>query len=180
MGISEYQMTARTLLRGVSLRVTPVRAAILSHLLQFGRPVSHADLWRRKKIRAFNRVTVYRTLLTLQSRAVVHAVQGTDGLKTFFGTVVAMGVSFCMHMVHNPIIDVKGDRATGRWYYEAPTTDAATGNAQWMAGTYLEEYVREGGEWKFASMSTKWKYITPYDQGWAKDPGALLAMVPKD
>ncbi len=80
MSKSDYQTTARTLLRSVSLRVTPVRVVILGHLLQFGRPVSHADLWRRKKIRAFNRVTVYRTLLTLQSRAIVHAVQGTDGV----------------------------------------------------------------------------------------------------
>ncbi len=80
MSMSEYQTTARTLLRNVSLRVTPVRAVVLGHLLQFGRPVSHADLWGRKKIRAFNRVTVYRTLITLQSRGVVHAVQGTDGV----------------------------------------------------------------------------------------------------
>jgi hypothetical protein len=105
---------------------------------------------------------------------------GTEGLHTFFGTVVAMGVTFCMHMVHNPIIEVKGDKATGRWYYEAPTTDASTGKAQWMAGTYFEEYVREKGEWKFSYIGTKWKYVTPYDEGWAKNPGALMAMVPKE
>jgi len=80
MSASEYQTTARSLLRSASLRVTPVRLAVLGHLLKYGRPVSHADLWRRKKIRSFNRVTVYRTLLTLQSRTIVHAVQGTDGV----------------------------------------------------------------------------------------------------
>jgi hypothetical protein len=101
---------------------------------------------------------------------------GKDGLQTFFGTVVPAAVSFCMHMVHNPIIEVHGNHATGRWYYEAPTTDAASDRAQWMAGTYEEEYVRVDGRWKFASIKTKWKYISPYDQGWAKDPGALLAL----
>jgi Fur family ferric uptake transcriptional regulator len=80
MSISEYQTTARTLLGSVSLRVTSVRTAVLGELLKYGRPVSHADLWRRKKIRAFNRVTVYRTLLSLQGKAIVHAVQGTDGV----------------------------------------------------------------------------------------------------
>jgi len=100
---------------------------------------------------------------------------GKAGLQTFFGSVVPTAVSFCMHMVHNPIIEVHGDRATGRWYYEAPTTDAASDRAQWMAGTYEEEYVRVDSRWKFASIKTKWKYISPYDQGWAKDPGALLA-----
>jgi hypothetical protein len=32
------------------------------------------------------------------------------------------------------------------------------------------------GEWKFASIETKWKYISPYDEGWAKNPGELLAL----
>lgn len=101
--------------------------------------------------------------------------EGREGLQTFFGQVVPGAVSFCMHMVHNPLIEVNGDRATGKWYYEAPTTDAATNRAQWMAGTYEEEYVRENGQWKFASIKTKWKYISPYDEGWAKNRGALLA-----
>lgn len=100
---------------------------------------------------------------------------GTDGLRLFFGTVVPSGVSFCMHMVHNPIIEVHGDRASGTWYYEAPTTDTATNRAQWMTGTYEEEYVREDGRWKFASIKTTWKYISPYDEGWAKNRGELLA-----
>ena len=100
--------------------------------------------------------------------------KGREGLKVFFGQVVPGTLSFCMHMVHDPIIEVDGDRATGRWYYEAPTTDATSNRAQWMAGTYLEEYVREGGRWKFASIKTEWKYISPYDEGWAKNRGELL------
>ena len=100
--------------------------------------------------------------------------QGREGLDVFFGQVVPGAVSFCMHMVHDPIIEVDGDRATGKWYYEAPTTDAATNRAQWMAGTYLEEYVREGGRWKFVSIKTRWNYISPYDEGWAKNRGAVL------
>lgn len=101
--------------------------------------------------------------------------EGRAGLEVFFGTVVPSSVSFCVHMVHNPIIEVHGDRATGRWYYEAPTTDAATGRAQWMMGTYDEEYVRDGGRWKFAVIRTRWKYITPFDEGWARNRGELLA-----
>ncbi len=101
---------------------------------------------------------------------------GKNGLEVFFGQVVPGAVSFCMHMVHNSIIEVDGDRATGKWYYEAPTTDSSSGRAQWMAGTYVEEYLREDGEWKFESIETQWKYISPYDEGWAKNPGELLAL----
>jgi hypothetical protein len=100
--------------------------------------------------------------------------EGHDGLEVFLGQLVAGAVSFCKHMVHNPIIEVDGDRARGRWYYEAPTTDRASGRAQWMVGIYFEEYQRVGGEWKFASIRTKWDYISPYDEGWARNRGELL------
>ena len=102
--------------------------------------------------------------------------EGKDGLEVFFGQVVPGAVSFCMHMVHNAIIEIDGDRATGRWYYEAPTTDSGSDRAQWMAGTYLEEYARDDGEWKFRSIETQWKYISPYDEGWAKNPGELMKL----
>ena len=45
--------------------------------------------------------------------------------------------------------------------------------------TTHEDYVREDGEWKVASIKTKWEYIPPYDQGSAKNRGALLEDVPK-
>jgi len=101
--------------------------------------------------------------------------QGRDGIRIFFGQLVPGSVSFCMHMVHNPAIDVDGDRATGSWYFEAPTTNAVTGKAQWMAGRYLEEYVREDGAWKFASIETRWYFVAPYDEGWGDATGDFRA-----
>jgi hypothetical protein len=96
------------------------------------------------------------------------AFRGREGLRVFFGQVVPGGVSFCMHMVHNSVIEVHGDRATGRWYFEAPTTNAVTGKAQWMAGRYEEEYAREEGVWKFSSIKTHWYFVAPYDEGWSE------------
>lgn len=101
---------------------------------------------------------------------------GEEGLKTFFGQVVPGGVSFCMHMVHNSVIDVQGDRATGRWYFEAPTTNAMSGKPQWMAGRYEERYVREDGVWKFASIKTHWFFIAPYEAGWQASTGDVRAL----
>ena len=97
--------------------------------------------------------------------------EGRDGIASFFGNVVPNAVSFCMHMVHNSVIEVEGDRATGRWYFEAPTTNAITRKAQWMAGRYIEEYVRTDGRWKFASIKTEWNYVAPYDVGWSHATG---------
>jgi hypothetical protein len=100
--------------------------------------------------------------------------QGEAGLETFLGKIVPVAVSFCMHMAHNPVIEMNGDTATGEWYYEVPATDASSNRAQWMAGTYFEQYLRREGEWKFASIRTEWKYISPHDEGWAKNRGEIL------
>jgi len=97
--------------------------------------------------------------------------EGREGLKNFFGGVVAGSLSFAMHMVHDPIIEVKGDRATGTWYFEVPSTARAENRATWIAGTYEEEYLIEGGEWKFDFIKAKFNYVTPYDEGWVKTPG---------
>ena len=99
---------------------------------------------------------------------------GKEGLKVFFGEVVPGAISYCMHVVHNAIIDIDGDKAKGRYYFEAPTTDSITDKAQWMVGNYFEEYARVDGKWKFTSIKVKWDYISPYEDGWAKNRGELL------
>ncbi len=91
---------------------------------------------------------------------------GKDQLKIFFGDVVPASVVFSMHMVHNSVIDVDGDTAKGRYYFEAPTTNAGTKEAQWMAGRYIEDYVRVDGEWKFKAIQVKWNYVAAYKDGW--------------
>ena len=53
------------------------------------------------------------------------------------------------HVVTNPVIDVDGDAATGRWYLllltETPDGDVAVTQSK-----YEDEYVRVDGEWRIA------------------------------
>ena len=75
-------------------------------------------------------------------------------------------ITFANHMVHNPLIDVDGDTATGVWYYEVPNT--RNGVATWTQGRYDEIYVRENGDWKIKREVLTMSYVTPFDQGWVK------------
>lgn len=75
---------------------------------------------------------------------------------------------FFIHMVNNDIIEIKGDKATGEWYFNVPSTHAPTNQAIWILGKYEDEFVREGGGWKIKSMICKFYYVTPYDKGWVK------------
>ena len=92
--------------------------------------------------------------------------EGQEGLKAFFLQLLPAQLSFSMHMVHNPILEVQGDKATGKWYFEAPTSFKPDNKAFWLAGIYEEEYLREKGEWKIDSLKAIFFYTAPYEQGW--------------
>lgn len=82
-------------------------------------------------------------------------------------------------MVHQPVtpcIEVDGDRATGSWYlFGMVTSKTPEGDvAKWVQGTYDNAYVRVGDQWKFSRLSFRYTFLTPYDQGWVKEPKAPL------
>jgi limonene-1,2-epoxide hydrolase len=97
--------------------------------------------------------------------------EGRAGIIKFFRRAPS-AFSFAIHNVMNPIIEVDGDTATGRWYLLQPLTrrsgDGET--AMWLAGRYEDDYVRVGGEWKFKRLRFFTRMLTPYDEGWAKKP----------
>jgi len=94
--------------------------------------------------------------------------EGREGLIKFFRDDLPAGFSFSAHMLHNTVIDVNDDRATGRWYVEIPATRAQENRALWVLTKYENEYVKVGGEWRFKNFVSNIVYITPFDEGWAK------------
>lgn len=97
--------------------------------------------------------------------------EGRDQIvNKFFRELVSSAASFNAHMVHNPIIDVHGDTASGAWYLTAHTTIQPANQAVWVMGLYHDEFRRVAGVWKLASLTFEFKYYTPYEDGWAKTP----------
>lgn len=92
---------------------------------------------------------------------------GRDELREFVDSVVPDHYAFIVHMVHNPVVEVDDDTATGRWYFEAPAT--ADGTDVWIQGRYADEYERVDGEWLFASVEARFNYVADYDEGWGGD-----------
>jgi len=93
--------------------------------------------------------------------------EGREELRDFVNSVVPEHYSFIVHMLHNPVIEVDGDAATGRWYFEAPCT--SQGTDRWIQGWYDDEYERVNGEWRFTSVETGFNYVADYDEGWGAD-----------
>ena len=92
---------------------------------------------------------------------------GREAIRKFFQGASKM-LPFAIHYVMNPIIEVNGNTATGSWYLFQTCTFAEGNQAVWGAARYSEEYVKQGGEWKFKNLKVNSEFWTPYDQGWAK------------
>ncbi|MCY4387193.1 MAG: nuclear transport factor 2 family protein [Desulfurellaceae bacterium] len=92
--------------------------------------------------------------------------EGKAAIREFFGTIPQV-LSFAIHYVMNPRIEVNGDTATGYWYLLEPCTMLEGGEqAVWGVAKYEEEYVREDGEWKIRNLILAPECWTPFEQGW--------------
>jgi hypothetical protein len=97
--------------------------------------------------------------------------KGRENVATFFRNL-PQGLPLCIHMIHNPLIKVEGDTATGVWYFEVPGTLVlpAGETAVWIQGRYNEEYIKLDGEWKIKKLVCTFHYITPIEIGWVNKP----------
>lgn len=98
----------------------------------------------------------------------IGAHHGREAIRAFFRGSSAR-VPFALHLVTNPIIDVDGDAATGRWYLWEPLAYAFPDGerAYWMSARYDDRYRRTAQGWKFERVAITMKMLAPYDEGWA-------------
>jgi hypothetical protein len=95
--------------------------------------------------------------------------EGRAAIHEFFAKIAPRMLCFAMHQVMNPLIEINGDRATGRWYIFEPVTFVQDAQAGWLAGRYEDEYVRVGGEWKYQRLRFFQYLSTAFDQPWTND-----------
>jgi ketosteroid isomerase-like protein len=95
--------------------------------------------------------------------------EGARRIRRFFEATGGI-VRFAKHYVTNSVVEVEGDRASGRWYLlQAATMPGEAGErAVWGAARYDERYARTTEGWKFESIVLDWDFWTPFDEGWAR------------
>ncbi len=91
---------------------------------------------------------------------------GREAIAKFFSEASDL-IPFALHYVTNPIIDVDGDSATGKWLLWEPVIYKSTG-ANWMAAAYHDTYRRIGEQWFFEHVRVKLEMLSPYDKGFAE------------
>jgi hypothetical protein len=69
--------------------------------------------------------------------------------------------------IHNHVVEVHGDHATGFAYLEAKPV--YKGESYVVAARYDDEYVRQNGKWKFKKMALTPYFMVPLKEGWAQE-----------
>ena len=99
--------------------------------------------------------------------------QGRESIQRYFLTAFGEGTDglkpggLHTQMVLRPLINVSvdGQSAKGRWW-EFSMTGQHGVKAEWAAGIFENEYVRERGVWKISRMRYNPMFAGPYATGW--------------
>ncbi len=102
-----------------------------------------------------------------------HDAQGRQAIQNYLLTTFGEGThglkpgGLHTQMVLRPLINVSADgqSAKGRWW-EFSMTGQHGVKAEWAAGIFENEYVRERGVWKISRMRYNPMFAGPYATGW--------------
>jgi len=97
------------------------------------------------------------------------STQGKDAFKESARHVFTEQFVFTRHMLHNPLIKVDGDEASGKWYADIPTV-TGEGEAVLCQITYTIAFRRVGGRWLISYYKPEFAFATPFEKGWVKQP----------
>jgi len=100
--------------------------------------------------------------------------KGREAIREFFSASPAM-VPFAVHYLTNPIIEIDGDKAKGKWFLWEPMVFSEGNQAVWMSAQYSDEYVKINGEWMFNNVKIDIHMLSPYEDGFAKTRNLLEA-----
>ena len=92
------------------------------------------------------------------------AIVGHEALLETYGEMLG-GVTF-HPFVHNHVVELDGDRATGTCYLDLRAT--IDGRSMIGSGLYEDAYARVDGVWRFTSRSLRMEYLAPLTEGWAE------------
>jgi len=94
-------------------------------------------------------------------------IHGKEALLELFERLI--GDSDFQPFVHNHVLEIRGDEASGTCYVDLRATQ--DGKSMIGSGYYEDTYVRESGSWKIRTRGLTLRFFVPLEQGWV-DAGA--------
>jgi hypothetical protein len=95
--------------------------------------------------------------------------EGRASISAFFSRL-SNDVALAAHLSMNPIIEVNGDGATGRWRLLCPYTLATEGGkqARWIVAQYDEIYEKHGERWLYRALNVNVNFDALHQLGWVR------------
>jgi ketosteroid isomerase-like protein len=103
------------------------------------------------------------------SSAGMGVISGRAALLEFYEESVTTAEE-SLPFIHNHIIEIDGDRASGTCALEARFSRG--GRSITTAGHYQDTYRLEGGRWLFAERKLFFHHVVPLSAGWAESKRA--------
>jgi hypothetical protein len=76
----------------------------------------------------------------------------------------------------DPVIEVRGDEASGRWFLLTLLVDPDSQEAAWSIATLEYEYRREASGWRFFRNRCIHEHmLSPYEGGWGRSGGSRVS-----
>ncbi len=106
-------------------------------------------------------------------------LRGKADIRHFYTTFMpqyeAAG-GWAFDILADPVIEVNGDRAEGRWFLLTLLVDPDTQEPAWSIATLEYEYIRRTEGWKFYRNRCIHEHmLSPYDKGWGPKGGSKLS-----
>ncbi|MDE0885471.1 MAG: nuclear transport factor 2 family protein [Myxococcota bacterium] len=92
-------------------------------------------------------------------------IHGRKALREAFQRLVEDEGSDLQPFVHNHVVELDGDRASGTAYVDLRSI--RDGQSMMGSGFYRDRYVRQGQAWKFESRRLELRFFVPLHEGWA-------------
>jgi hypothetical protein len=95
----------------------------------------------------------------------IGAARGRQEIDALYRDLVGES-PFIKQFIHNHLITLAGDEATGLSYLDARTV--RDGESVLVAARFDDEYVRSAGAWRFRSLRLRVFFAVPVQAGWAE------------
>ena len=93
--------------------------------------------------------------------------EGRESIRSFFMKGKDR-VTFAVHNVINPVIEIEDSAATAQWNLFQPCT--VEGKACWVSGVYNDYCVKIDAQWVFKRMEVRFNFWTSFEKGWVEEP----------
>ena len=95
------------------------------------------------------------------------SVKGREKIVKFFQKGLSDLVPFVKQYLHNHVVQVQGNTATGFSYLEA--TPVHKDESYLVAARFDDEYIKENGRWYFKKVNLTPYFMVPLKEGWAQE-----------